>query len=96
MVCASRLAQGRGLVVPEVTVRQVRLLEAFGLPTAPKGWNPEELLAAMRLDKKALAGKLRLVLPTRLGHARLFEDVTENEVRGVLSPASSSLPLGGG
>src|SRR5205085_8243409 len=35
MVCASRLAELHGLVGAEQTARQVRLLEEFGLPTAP-------------------------------------------------------------
>src|SRR5262249_9535133 len=43
----------------------------------------EELLAAMRLDKKAQAGRLRFVLPRRLGEVELVE-VAEDEVRAVL------------
>ena len=35
MVCASRLAEKRGLIAAEVTQRQRRLLKDFGLPTAP-------------------------------------------------------------
>ena len=35
MVCASRLAERRGLIGSDVTMRQVKLLEAFALPIAP-------------------------------------------------------------
>jgi 3-dehydroquinate synthase len=84
MVCASRLAELRGLVGADVTARQVRLLEAFGLPTAPLAWSIDELVAVMRTDKKAEAGRLRFVLPTRLGEVRLFDDVAEDQVRAVL------------
>ncbi len=83
MVCASRLAERRGLVGPEVTARQVRLLEAFGLPTAPQSWPADALLAAMRIDKKAEAGRLRFVLPRRLGEVALYE-VPEEDVRTIL------------
>jgi 3-dehydroquinate synthase len=38
----------------------------------------------MRRDKKAVAGRLRFILPTRLGEVRLFDDVPEDLVRGVL------------
>jgi 3-dehydroquinate synthase len=84
MVCASRLAERRGLIGPELTARQVRLLEALGLPTAPGPWAAEGLLATMRSDKKALAGRLRFVLPRRLGEVALFDDLPEADVLEVL------------
>jgi 3-dehydroquinate synthase len=89
MVCASRLAERRELIAPEVTERQKCLLERFGLPTAPEPWPVADLLATMRSDKKALDGSLRFILPRRLGEVALFDDVPESEVREVLGgPAS--------
>ena len=38
----------------------------------------------MRRDKKAAAGQLRFILPTRLGEVRLVDDVPESLVRDVL------------
>jgi 3-dehydroquinate synthase len=87
MVCASRLAEHRGLIGPEISECQHRLLEAFSLPVAPLRWPVDELLAVMRLDKKAVAGRLRFVLPTRLGEVALFDDVPEEDVRAVLEEA---------
>jgi 3-dehydroquinate synthase len=88
MVCACRLAERMGLVPPEVTVRQANLLQSLGLPTAPlPGWPIDELIAVMRRDKKAAAGKLRFVLPTRVGEVRLVDDAPENQVREVLHPS---------
>ncbi len=84
MVCASRLAERLGLIGADLTARQVRLLERFGLPTRPEAWPVEQLLATMRSDKKALAGRLRFVLPRRLGEVELFDDVPEADVRAVL------------
>jgi 3-dehydroquinate synthase len=84
MVCASRLAERRGLIGAEVTERQRRLLEVFGLPAAPMPWPAEALLAAMRIDKKAEAGRLRFVLPRRLGEVGLYE-LPEEDVRAVLA-----------
>jgi 3-dehydroquinate synthase len=88
MVCASRLAERRKLIGPETTRRQCHLLEALGLPTAPGRWPAGELLAVMRNDKKAVAGRLRFVLPRRLGEVALF-DVPEEDVRGALDAVSS-------
>jgi 3-dehydroquinate synthase len=90
MICASRLAEHRSLIAPEITDRQRRLLGRFGLPTAPEKWPIDELLATMRSDKKALAGKLRFILPKRLGEVALFDDIPEDEVRKVLETTASA------
>ncbi len=84
MVCASKLAERRGLIGADVTARQCELLRRFGLPVAPEAWPVESLLATMRSDKKALAGKLRFILPRRLGEVAMFDDVPEEDVRAVL------------
>jgi 3-dehydroquinate synthase len=86
MACAARLAVRRGALGADVAERQDRLLRALGLPTAPEDWPIDDLLAAMRRDKKASAGRLRFVLPTRLGEAQLYDDVPEAEVRAALKP----------
>ncbi len=87
MVCASRLAERLEMIPTEVTERQAKLLSAFGLPTAPfKVWPPQSLLDAMHRDKKAVGGRLRFVLPTRLGHVTLVEGVPAELVAEVLRP----------
>lgn len=88
MICASRLAERRRLIDADVTARQQRLLEAFALPTKPEAWPVDDLLATMRKDKKAVGGRMRFILPTRLGEVRLFDDVPEAEVRAILENAS--------
>lgn len=88
MMCAAELAQRRGLIAAELTQRQARLLTAFDLPVRPLPWPIDDLLATMRSDKKALAGKMRFILPKKLGAVALFDDVTDAEVRNVLASAS--------
>jgi 3-dehydroquinate synthase len=85
MICASRLAERRGLIGQELTERQQRLLTRFGLPTAPHSWPVADLVAAMRQDKKALAGRTRFILPRRLGDVALFDDIPEAQVQEVLA-----------
>jgi 3-dehydroquinate synthase len=87
MICASRLAERRGLIAADVTQRQIRLLRAFELPVAPKRWPVDDLIATMKTDKKAIAGQMRFVLPTKLGAVALFDDVPESLVREVLEDA---------
>jgi 3-dehydroquinate synthase len=87
IVCASKLAERRGLIEHAVTERQRELLVEFGLPTGPRDWPADDLLAVMRNDKKAVAGRMRFVLPKRLGEVALFDDVPETDVRAVLAVA---------
>jgi len=86
MVCASRLAVLLGRIGPELTERQTRLLAALGLPTQIEGLDADALLAAMQHDKKTEHGRLRFVLPSKLGHVELVEGVTPDLVRRALVP----------
>jgi 3-dehydroquinate synthase len=86
MVCASRLAERLGMISPDVTERQVRMLEQFGLPTAPQPpWPVNALLEAMRRDKKAQAGRLRFVLPKQLGKVVTVDTVPPEVVSAILA-----------
>jgi 3-dehydroquinate synthase len=87
MICASRLAERQGLIGPDLTLRQQALLERFGLPIVPKAGSVAAWLETMRRDKKAVAGRLRLILPRRLGEVALFENIAEDELRRILEQA---------
>lgn len=85
MHCAMRLAVKRGLMDQQALNRQEALLKKFGLPTEPdSSWSSEELIDLMRADKKAAAGKLRFILPTRIGHVQFVEGIEDAEVRTAL------------
>jgi 3-dehydroquinate synthase len=87
MIQASRLAERRGLIDSPATERQVALLAAVGLPVdLPEAlsWTADEILERMWLDKKALAGRLRFILPTRIGHVEMIDDISERDVREVI------------
>ena len=88
MVLAARLSAALGMADEADTVRLGRLLHALGLPTrVPAGLDPEALLARMRLDKKNLAGRLRLVLWRGIGRAEVVADVDESRVLDLLHGA---------
>ncbi len=91
MICASRLAHRLGLLPADLIDRQIRLLQAFHLPTAPNPWPSDDLLALMRRDKKNRAGRLRFVLPKRLGEVIVVDSVDEADVVAVL-PSLSTPP----
>jgi len=86
MVLAARLSADLDLAPAADAERLEALLAAYGLPVRiPGGLAPEALLARMRLDKKNLAGRLRLVLWRGLGHAEVVPDVDESRVLAILS-----------
>jgi len=84
MLCASRLAERLGRVDSELTLRQQKLLAALGLPVQMPEIDPETLLAAMAHDKKVEHGRLKFVLPDRLGHVEVVGDVDPADVRAAL------------
>ncbi|HEY3964398.1 MAG TPA: 3-dehydroquinate synthase family protein, partial [Planctomycetaceae bacterium] len=87
MVYAARLATKLGRIDESIAVRQSNLLGALGLATRlPDSTKlaTADILDRMRLDKKTVGGRLRFVLPTRLGHVELVDDVPEDVVRAVL------------
>jgi len=89
MLLAARLSERLGMSAPADTGRLERLLKAVGLPTTvPAGFDPEALLALMRLDKKNTAGTLRLILWRGIGRAEIVAGVNEADVLAVLRDAT--------
>ena len=84
MVCAARLAQSLGRIGASLGERQRNLLTALNLPVTVPDVDHDQLLSIMRRDKKVEHGKLRFVLPSRLGHVELVGDVEEAQVRAAL------------
>ena len=86
MARAARLAARIGRIPAEIVARQDRLLRAMSLPVDPDGSLREAapLIAVMARDKKTVGGRLRFVLPSRIGHVDLVEGIDETLVRGVL------------
>ena len=89
MITASRLAEKRGMIDASITERQRKLLVAFGLPVVNKPeWNVDDLLYSMYRDKKTEAGKLRFILPKRIGDVVTVDGIPEEEVIDVLTGSS--------
>lgn len=81
MVAAARCAEARGLCDASVGDRVAAVLDTVGLPTRGGGLADDAiLLKVMAMDKKVQGGKIRLVLPTRLGEVVIVDDATADEV----------------
>ena len=88
MVLAARLSAARGMATDADAQRLADLLRSLGLPTTlPAGLDPKLLLSRMRLDKKALATGLRMILWEGPGRAKVVSGVPESDVLKVLAPA---------
>lgn len=75
MEVAARIAVATGKLSPIDAARQTRLLQALHLPLSCPGTDADALLGIMRRDKKVRAGRLRWVLPTRIGQAEVCDDI---------------------
>ena len=81
MVAATRFALARKLCPPDTLDALTATLAAVELPTRSDSLPPVPLLIkAMRMDKKVRDGRVRLVLPTRIGGVTLIDDAAPDEV----------------
>jgi 3-dehydroquinate synthase len=89
MLLAAQLSERLDMSTSADTLRLRRLLEKLGLPTSiPAGMDAQQLLALMRLDKKNIAGSLRLILWRGTGRAEIVGGVAEADVLAVLRAAT--------
>ncbi|MDJ0705189.1 MAG: 3-dehydroquinate synthase [Leptolyngbyaceae cyanobacterium MO_188.B28] len=85
MVAAGQIAVEMGLWDKTAADRQFDLIQKVGLPTQlPVELDIEAILETLTTDKKVKAGKVRFVLPTRIGKAIVTDQVTSEVIRKVL------------
>lgn len=84
MVAASRAAQRLDMIDAGSVRRIESLIAAAGLPTGQLRLDVEDVVAAMAFDKKVKTGRLRFVLPDRIGHVVVHDDVPADVVRGAV------------
>ena len=83
MILAGELALKVGLFSIQSQARQISLIRQISFP-AKYRFSSSEILAFMKRDKKVRNGKLRFVLPIRIGQVQVVENVPEIRVRNVL------------
>ncbi len=86
MNCAAQLAVNLQMFSETDFQRQRVLLNRAKLPlTFPSDLTPEAVCDAMYLDKKTIGGRLRLILPTRIGEVVIRDDVDDQHVLEAIS-----------
>ena len=89
MNCAAQLATNLRMFSETDFQRQRALLKRAKLPIVfPTDLIPEALCDSMYLDKKTLGGKLRLILPTRIGEVVIQNDVDDRHILEAISQCS--------
>mgnify|MGYP001031684956 CR=1 FL=1 len=92
MVAAAKIAEtmDQSRWDSTLTQRQQALLEKTQLPTRlPKGISIDDILIALKSDKKVKEGKVRFVLPKALGEAFVTDQVSSEhagQVLGAIAP----------
>jgi len=85
MAVAARLAVAMGLLAHDQAVRIIALIRRAGLPSEmPRELSVDELVKAMRLDKKARGGRHTFVLPEAIGSVRIVPRVDVDMIKSVL------------
>ncbi len=89
MVMAFQLSQQLNLCPPADTARVKAHLVSGGLPTSPHQirphWDADRLLHHFHQDKKVSAGTLTFILARGIGKAFVSRDVTEADLRALLT-----------
>ena len=75
MVGAAKIGKEMGVFSSDYLTRLENLIKKTKLPVKAKGLNPEEILQALKVDKKAREGRLFFVVPEDIGRVSLRGDV---------------------
>ncbi len=91
MCLAAQFSAKLGLINDDDVIRITTLIEKMALPSRmPKGFTAEQMLELMQVDKKVLAGKIRLVLLKNMGTAFITEQYDYELLRQMLIKESNS------
>ncbi len=77
MAVAGRIAVLKGIFPEKELEKQNRLLRNAGLPVSQSKFSPEDIIRALKNDKKAKDGKIRFVLPVKIGRVIITDDVDD-------------------
>ncbi len=80
MISASYISYKRGYIDETDFFKIIEILKSYGFKTKTDISNYDKILSLMKKDKKNLNGKIRFVLPIKIGEVKIFDDVSESEI----------------
>ena len=84
MIGAAWIAAGRGLLADAARVEILAGVDGLGPRPPVSDLDEDAILDAVTRDKKARAGRVAFVLPTRVGEVVVEPAVTADEIRAAL------------
>jgi 3-dehydroquinate synthase len=81
MMAASNLARDLGMLSGAAVARIKAVLQRAGLPVSGLDVSTDEVVAAMRSDKKVANDRIRLIVPDRIGHVVTRQDIPDAAIR---------------
>jgi len=85
MKYVSKIARSMNLADETVLKRQESLFTRLGLSLKDTELDPQDIVSKLYQDKKTIAGKLRFVLPTRIGNVIIDDSVSEQTILNALT-----------
>jgi 3-dehydroquinate synthase len=85
MIYVSKIARSMNLADETVLKRQESLFTKLGLSLKDTELDPHDIVSKLYQDKKTIAGKLRFVLPTRIGNVIIDDSVSEQTILNALT-----------
>jgi len=84
MLAEARISNKLGILDKNEVIRLKGVIAKAGLPTQIPSLQREELIQAMKHDKKILQGKIRFVLPKSIGDVFITDEVTPSLIEQAL------------
>ncbi len=79
MKIAGEIALKKGLWSKEESLRQNNLIKSYGLPIEVPNLNRNDVIRILMGDKKVQEGKMRFVLPNRIGEVKIYKNIVESD-----------------
>ena len=80
-LAAAKMSEKRGFLTLEEISKLEAMMAGFGLPMTVDGLKEEDVLDAVKHDKKMEAGQIKFILLKEIGNASIFKDVSREEMQ---------------
>lgn len=90
MCAASYIAYKRNIITKDEILRIEKVISLYGIPTRAEIEDMDEVVEFMQRDKKKTLGRLKFVLPEKIGGVIITDDVTNEEIYSALKYIASA------